>query len=172
LQEKLFEPSAQEKVLIVVDVDQFAKRNAEEAFERTLEIAASLAVRLDQRNCAVGLLTNGAIIGEDRAIAPVARNPRKLSSILELLARLQMKPKGNLLNLLCHSSELPGGVSCIYFSYEEDEAFGAVSQYFGHRRTTVTFFVCEPRSDSGEHSFKDRHKIRSMDDLCPKEAGG
>jgi len=171
LQEKLFEPTAQEKVLLIVDVDQFAKRNAEEAFERTLEIVASLAVRLDQRNCPVGLLTNGVTTGEDRTLVPVARNPQKLSAILEMLARLQMKAKADMMDLLYRGIELPGSISCVHFSYEENQTLSALAWYFGHRRTPVTFFVCEPRFDSGEHSFKDRHKIRSMDDLCPKEVG-
>ena len=46
LQEKIFEPSEQEKVLLVVEVDQFAQNSAGASFERTLEVGASLAVRL------------------------------------------------------------------------------------------------------------------------------
>jgi len=170
LQEKLFEPTAQEKVLLVVDVDPFAKREAVEPFERTLETVASLAVKLDRQNCAAGLMTNGDIVGGGQPIVPVAGNPQRLSAILELLARLQMKSKGKILDLLCGGLELPSSVSCVYFSYEEDETFGVVAQYLGHRRRPVTFFVCEPRLDSGGKSFKGLHQICSLDDLCAKEA--
>jgi uncharacterized protein (DUF58 family) len=165
LQEKLFEPTAEEKVLLIVDVASFAKSCAEEAFERTLEIVASVALKLDRRNCAVGLLTNGLITGEDRATAPLSRSPGKMSSILECLARLQMKAAMDLMDLLRSGVDLPGGASCMSFSYAEDETVSAMSQYFGHRRIPVMSFVCALRSDSAEGNFEDRRTIRSLDDL-------
>src|SRR4030042_4649011 len=93
LQEKIFEPTEQEKILIVVDVDQFARNKAEEEFEHTLEIIASLAVRLDKKGYAVGLVTNGVVVGEGPTIVPITRNVKQLPAILEVLARLQMESK-------------------------------------------------------------------------------
>jgi uncharacterized protein (DUF58 family) len=63
LQEKLFEPTEQEKVLLVVEVDRFANLQEEEPFERTLEVVASMAVRMDRKGRSVGLLTNGTMVG-------------------------------------------------------------------------------------------------------------
>jgi hypothetical protein len=63
LQEKIFDPTEQEKVLLVVDVDQFARNKADEEFEHTLEIVASLAMRLDKKGYAIGLVTNGVTVG-------------------------------------------------------------------------------------------------------------
>ena len=63
VQEKVFEPSEREKVLLAVDVDLFAAHGARRQFEETLEVAASTAFRLHRRGCAVGLVTNGAVAG-------------------------------------------------------------------------------------------------------------
>jgi uncharacterized protein (DUF58 family) len=72
LQEKVFEPSEQEKVLLVVDVSRFQVEGSAEAFERTLEIAASVAVQLDQKGYAVGFVTNGSLVGGGRRRRPAS----------------------------------------------------------------------------------------------------
>ncbi|HSH70492.1 MAG TPA: DUF58 domain-containing protein, partial [Deferrisomatales bacterium] len=59
LQEKVFEPSHQAKVLLLLDVDSFAGEGAAAEFERTLEVIGSLALDLDRRGCAVGLASDG-----------------------------------------------------------------------------------------------------------------
>ena len=78
LQEKVFESTHQEKILLVVDVGSFARHQAEEDFERALEVVASLAVRLDQQGHALGLIANGCLVGGGPAIVPVARNDQQL----------------------------------------------------------------------------------------------
>ncbi len=169
LQEKVFESTEQEKVLLVVDVDQFARNRAEEEFEHTLEIVASLAVRLDRRGYAVGLVTNGAIVGEGQNIVPITRNSKQLPAILEVLARLQMEPKRDLIDTLRYGLELSWGVSCVHFSYEENERVVPLKEYFKHRKTPVMFFVCRPRSTSGEDRSKVWQKIHRLDDICIKK---
>jgi uncharacterized protein (DUF58 family) len=170
LQGKVFEPTEQEKVLLVVDVDQFASHKAEEEFEHTLEIVASLAVRMDKRGYALGLVTNGAIVGEGPTLVPIARNRQQLPAILEVLARLQMEPKWDILDILRRGLELHWGMSCAHFSYEEDRTVAAAEEYFKHRKTPVQFFVCRPRFTSREDSPKAWRKIRCLDDICIKEA--
>jgi uncharacterized protein (DUF58 family) len=170
LQEKVFEPTEQEKVLLVVDVDQFARNKADEEFEHTLEIVASLAVRLDKKGYAIGLVTNGVMVGEGPTFVPITRNVKQLSAILEVLARLQMEPKRGLIDTLRRGLELSWGISCVHFSYEEDEAVVGLKEYFKHRKTPVMFFVCRPRSTSGEDKTKVWHKIHRLDDICIKEA--
>jgi uncharacterized protein (DUF58 family) len=166
LQEKIFEPTGQEKTLIVFDVDQFSSHQAEEEFEHALEIVASLSVRMEQRGNAMGLTTNGIIAGEGQSIIPVARNPKQLPAILEVLARLKMEPKGNMMDTLCRTLELSAGTSCIYFSYEEDETLAVVDEYFMHRKTPAIFFVYQPPFLSQKDGFKTRRKVYSMSDLC------
>jgi uncharacterized protein (DUF58 family) len=170
LQEKVFEPSEQEKVLLVVDVDQFASHKAEEEFERTLEIVASLAVRMDKRGYALGLATNGAIVGGGPTLVPIARNRQQLPAILEVLARLQMEPRWDIFDILRRRVELHWGMSCAHFSYEEDQTVAATGEYFKHRKTPIQFFVCQPRLTSREDGPKAWPKICSLEDICIKEA--
>jgi uncharacterized protein (DUF58 family) len=91
LQEKLFDSSEQEKVLVIIDVEQFAECNAGEAFERTLEVAASLVVAYGQRGCSTGFLTNGKLQGAPPFL-PITKNRYQVSHIMDALARLQMQP--------------------------------------------------------------------------------
>jgi uncharacterized protein (DUF58 family) len=171
VQEKVFEPTEQEKVLLVVDVDQFASHQAEEEFENTLEIAASLAARMDQRGYALGLVTNGVMVGGGSAIVPIARNRQQLPAILETLARLQMESKGDLIGILRRGLEVHWGMSCVHFSYEEDKTVVVAEQYFKHRKTPVMFFVCHPRLASKDGRSEVWHKIHCVDDVRIKESG-
>jgi uncharacterized protein (DUF58 family) len=166
LQEKVFEPSEQEKVLLVVEVDQFAQHNAEEGFERTLEAVASLALRLDQKGFAVGLVTNGIVVGGGPTILPIARNPQQLPALLEVLARLRMAAKGNLADTLYRGLELSWGMSCVHFSYEEGMTALATEGYFSHRKIPVVFVVCQPRTISREAEYNVRGMVYSLDDIC------
>jgi uncharacterized protein (DUF58 family) len=96
LQEKVFEPSEQEKVMLALEVGSFEKSSAKEAFEHTLEVIASLSVQLQDMGCAVGLATNGVLTGGGFAVLPATRAPVQLPAILETLARLQTAQKGAL----------------------------------------------------------------------------
>jgi uncharacterized protein (DUF58 family) len=150
LQEKIFEPSAQEKILLVVDVGPSAQRGADEAFERLLEQAASVAVRLAERGCAVGLVTNGRMAGEGSAIVSVTRSPRQMTALLETLARVQREPARDLLATFRLHVRLPWGISCLYFALEKDEAVRMAREYFTQRRIPFLFFAGRPFSDSTE----------------------
>ena len=145
LQEKVFEPSEQKKVLLAVEVSQFEKANASENFERTLEVVGSLAVRSYQRGYALGLVTNGVVEGGPPFLS-IGRSPQKLPAILETLARLKMRTDGSLLETLSRILALSWGVSCVHFSYEPGEDIGATAQYFLQRRIPTLFVVCASRS--------------------------
>jgi len=170
LQEKVFESTQQEKVLLVVNVEPFARRRAEEDFERTLEVVASLAVRMEQQGHSVGLVANGAVKGGGPPIVPVARNHQQLPAILELLARLQMKPDGDLKDLLHHKVALTWGISCVYFSHKEDETVFFAKEYFAQRKTPVVFFVCQPHLPAGEERPEVLRKVYCLDDICTHKA--
>jgi uncharacterized protein (DUF58 family) len=172
LQEKVFEPSEQEKVLLVVEVDQFGQHNAEEDFERTLEAVASLALRLDQRGFAVGLVTNGLVEGGGPTIVPIARNPQQLPAILEVLARLRMAARGDLADTLHLGLELSWGVSCVHFSYDQDAITLTTEGYFSRRKIPVVFVVCQSHIISGQAKYNVRGKVYSLDELFIKEEQG
>ena len=149
LQEKTFEPTVQEKVLLVLEVDQFAAAGATDDFERTLEVIASLAVQLDQKGCPLGLATNGRLTGEGASLLPIAGGPLHLSVILETLARVQMVKKGALIDLLRKGLPLTGGVSSVHFSYHKDASTLTAENYFTIRKTMPLFVLCQPPKASG-----------------------
>ena len=171
LQQKVFESTHQEKILLVVDVGSFARHQAEEDFERALEVVASLAVRLDQQGHALGLIANGCLVGGGPAIVPVARNDQQMPAILELLARLQMKHDGDIIEVLCHRLTFSWGASCIHFSCEEDETVHSIKSYFHQRRIPTMFFVCQRHVLPERDRFDFRHDIHHLDEIRSREEG-
>jgi uncharacterized protein (DUF58 family) len=165
LQSKVFEPSAREKVLLAIQVDQFAEQKAEKEFEQVLEAAASLAVRLDRQGYAVGLATNGRIKGEERGIIRAARHPQQLSVILETLARLEMAVNMDFIDALRSGPALLWDTSCICFVYEEDGRMDRIGEYFSGRRTSVKTFVCRPGSSRGEQGQRVHNKIHLLEEI-------
>ncbi len=169
LQEKVFEPSEQEKVLLAVEVSQFEKYNASENFERTLEMVGSLAAQFYQRGYALGLVTNGVVKGGS-SILSMGRGPQQLPSILEILARLKMRAEGNLADTLYQNLELPWNVSCVHFSYEQDEVTLATAQYFSLRKIPLTSVVSTSRPKWEGDVHKLEGKVYCLDDICIEEA--
>jgi len=137
LQEKLCEPAEQEKGLVVIDVAGFQDARAHDAFERALEVAASLLVDMDRRGVAMGLATNGAVAGGGSRFVPISQSDQQVSVMLELLARLQMKSEGALHELLARAYALPWGVSCVYLTHEIDDQARRVQVHFEMRKVPV-----------------------------------
>jgi uncharacterized protein (DUF58 family) len=164
LQEKVFEPSEQEKVLLAVEVSQFERGGASEIFERILEVVGSLAVQFHRRGYALGLVTNGVVEGGP-SILPMGRSPQQLSTSLEILARLKMRANGNLSDALCRALKLAWGVSCVHFSYEQDERTLATAQYFSHRRIPMIFVLCSSRIPWEEDGHKLGGKMYCLDEI-------
>ena len=126
---------------------------------------ASVAVQLDQKGYAVGLVTNGSIVGGGTPVLPVAANPGQISAILELLARLNMEVQGNLLDTLKRGLELPWGVSCVFFAYERGETSLAVEEHLSHRKIPTVFFECRSHSVSDEYVPGTKEGIHRLEDL-------
>lgn len=166
LQAKVFEPSAQEKVLLAVQVDQFASPKAEQEFERTLEVIASLAVRLDRQGYALGLVTNGRIKGGGSGVVPLARHPHQLPAILEVLARLQMEAAQDFIRTLEMGSVFLWDRSCVFFTYEEDRMSHTIEEYFSYHRTPLMVFVCQPFPTSEGGGQKICQKVHRLDEIC------
>jgi uncharacterized protein (DUF58 family) len=144
LQEKIFESTEQEKVILIVDVEQFANNSAEEAFEQTLEVAASMAVHLKRHGSAVGFAANGVMTGKDASpVVPISRSSAQVTSVLEAMARLKMETREPLIDFLRHGIRVPAGTTCVYFAYKEDPAVLAVAGHFRRRKTPVVFYTYE-----------------------------
>lgn len=169
LQEKVFEPSEQEKVLLTFEVSQFEKANASEYFERTLEVVGSLAVQSYQRGYAVGLVTNGMVKGGPSFVS-MGRSPQQLASILEILARLKMKTDANLLDSLGPILELPWGLSAVHFSYTHDEGTQATGEYFSHRRIPMIFVAYAAPSQWEVDGHQLGAKACCLDEICIEDA--
>jgi uncharacterized protein (DUF58 family) len=169
LQEKVFEPTVQEKVLLVVDVSSFADCEAEQDFERVLQVAASMAVRLDQQGHSVGLVANGVTNGGKPPVVPVTRNDQQLPAILEVLARLEMKPERDIKDLLRRGLADAWGVSCVYFSNQADEGVLSARRYLIARYTPAVFFACHPTLITGTDRVETPGKIYGLDAICTEE---
>lgn len=169
LQEKVFESTVQEKVLLVADVEAFAQHAAAEDFERTLEVIASLAVRFEKRGHAVGFVTNGVAKGKNAAIVPVSRNDMQLAGILEILACLEMKPASAMKNALREALLGTWGVSCIYFSYQNDETVFSANSFLGQSKIPAQFIVCHRESYVKQDHLWNQPRIRELTDLWTQE---
>lgn len=143
LQEKLFEPTQHEKVLLVIEAKGFEEEADEAAFEAALEVAASLSVRLDREGCTQGFVTNGMMKGPGAAVIAITRNGQQMSRILEALARLRMTAEQDVLDVLRQGLVLPWGVTALCFVHHADRTAGELCQYFRHRRTPVSLFVSQ-----------------------------
>ena len=169
LQEKIFEPSEQKKVLLAVEVGQFQKANASERFEHTLEVVGSLAVESYQRGYALGFVTNGLVDGGPSFLS-MGRSPQKLSAILEILARLKMRADGSIEDILSRILELPWGLSCVHFSYEQDQGTRATAQYLSHNMIPTIFVVSTARSQWERDGRIFKAKTYRLDEIRVEEA--
>jgi uncharacterized protein (DUF58 family) len=148
IQEKLCEPTEQEKILIVLDVSRFAEVRALEEFERIIEVAASYAVWLDQQGHAVGFATNATLAGGGSSVIPITRSPMQLSLILETLARVTMESGGRLMEILSRGTHLPWGVSCLAFGHEQGESSSDLKAYLRNRKIPTAFVFTQKPPDS------------------------
>ena len=145
------------------------RHQSEEDFERALEVVASLAVRLDQQGHALGLIANGCLVGGGPAVVPIARNDQQMPAILELLARLQIKHDGDIIEVLGRRLASSWGASCIHFACEEDETVHSMKTYLHQRRIPAMFFVCQRPASPERDRFDLRHDIYPLDEIRSRE---
>jgi uncharacterized protein (DUF58 family) len=169
LQEKLCEPAEQEKLLILLDVDQFENEQARDDFERTLEVIASLALQMDRRGIAVGFATNGKIPGGRSNITPIARTPQQLELILESLARITVTNIGPLTDLLSRGYQIPSGVSSICFACGRSGQLRATSAFLKNRNIPVRFALARKTIDCEKTNHLQDEDIFYLDDILVPE---
>lgn len=166
LQEKVFEPTEQEKVLFVVAVEDFALCGATDAFERSLEGVASMAALFDREGVATGLVTDSAIEGKGVFFRSLRRDAGHLGSLLEVLARVRMEKGRDLTEGLRAMSALPFGVTCLCFSHRMDGSTRAVDEYFRRRRVPVIHYAWTlPSAQDTDGRPSGRGLVRSTRDL-------
>lgn len=166
LQEKVFEPSEQAKVLLTLDVESFANSADPACFEHTLEVMASLTVELDKMGYAVGIAANGELTGGNASMTRIKQDPRQVLSILEILARIQKKPKGTLSKTLKKYNGSWRGISCAHFCFEDEPYVKEMEIFFIRQQIPVTFLVYH--SDPGAPFLEKKNGIYryAMEDVC------
>jgi uncharacterized protein (DUF58 family) len=154
LQEKVFEPSAQGKILLALTVEGYRATEigdaeaAAAAFEGTLEVIASLAVRLGGRGFAVGFLSDALPAGAAPALVPAGRGPGQLPAILEALALLEPASRGRLESVIRCTSALSGGVACVVFCRAPNEDTAQVARLCRECGVPVSGYAWQPAGGS------------------------
>jgi uncharacterized protein (DUF58 family) len=141
LQEKIFEPSEQGRIIMVLDAGTFEKDQAVDPFEYTLEVIASLILQWTKTRLAVGFMTNGTTQGGDFAVVPTGRNPKQLSTILEVLARLQMRQKIKLSRIMHQGFGPRRGVHYAHFCYQNGRGSDEMRRICRKQRVPLTIFT-------------------------------
>ena len=139
LQEKIFEPVEQDKVLLVLDVDGFADHGADDVFEQVIEAMAALIVALDARHYAVGFFSNGGCGREGGPLSPVRKMRGQLTELFDRLARIQMRPIEKMAAALHRADPIARNVSCVYFSYDRN----AENRYFQGRHIPTVHILAD-----------------------------
>ncbi|MDR1625165.1 MAG: DUF58 domain-containing protein [Spirochaetia bacterium] len=92
LQEKLYEPTLQRKLLFVLDADGWEAgedpAGVSGNFERMMETLGTLAAALMETGASFGLVTNARLEDSPGGVLPAGRGPEHLGSLLEILARV------------------------------------------------------------------------------------
>jgi uncharacterized protein (DUF58 family) len=145
LQERIFEPSQQARVLFVLDVSQFAAAAAHECFEKAISGLASLAVECERQGYAVGLVTNGILSGCRSQFVSIARSARQSMVILETLAGVGMTCCKPIVENLRQVKGLNSGVSCVFFALQPQESSCDARGILGRKKISVTMVYCEER---------------------------
>ena len=169
LQEKLCEPAEQEKVMILLDVDQFENEEVKEDFERCLEVIASIILQLDRRGIAVGFATNGNILGGGSKIIPISRSPRQMTSILETLARMAAGKAGPVTDILSRGYKIPWGVSSIFFACNRCDQTRSARAFMKHRNIPVRFVMAQKCNDLEIANDPREADIFGLDDILVPE---
>ncbi len=166
LKEKIFDPSEQEKVLIAIDARGFSENRASVEFEKAIEGAASLSVRLEREGYAAGLITNAVLTGGGRAVIQPGRNSAQLGMMLETMARMRMDWNLNLRDFLRRGLSFPWGMICVIFSFSADDILTEGAFFTGRGIPYSGVAVVPPevgpcRPDTGRAGFP----VIALDDL-------
>ncbi len=136
VQTRIFEPSADRTVVLVVEVAGFLEVDGftddSEQFEQMLEAVAATAVELAREGCAMHLVSDGARAGRDTEV----RGDDPLRRILTELARLTPRSDHDIREAL---GRMGRDDVCIYFARRPDRLLAEMTVPGGElARTPVT----------------------------------
>ena len=169
LQEKLCEPAEQEKLLILLDVDEFENEQAMEDFEKSLEVIASLVLQMNRRGIAVGFATNGNMPGGGSKIIPISRSTQQIEFLLESLARIGVKKAGLIADILLRGYQIPWGVSSIYFACNRCGQFRSAMAFMRHRNIPIRFVLTKKFNNFELINGLRKEDIFYLDDIIVPE---
>ncbi len=144
LQSKVFDSSAQRKVLFMIDVSSFPKTDHEELFEKTLEVIAAMTMEFDRQGSPYGILSNGRLAGSDVASLSIATGPEQLTRAMELLARLQLRATDSMQRILFQENIIPEGSGCIYCAYRLNKKNIQTAEFIRQQHKPVYFMIAKP----------------------------
>ncbi len=151
LQEKVFDPSEKEKILIIFDVNNYGKNSL--LFEAALETAASLVLMPEMRKKSLGMLTNGEVFNNRSGFVPASGNSRQEMCILEILSGIIPAEGEDISRLLERGAFLSSGLSCIYFAFSISDDIYKTNRVLRKRKIPVTYIVSE-KGDSALGNMK------------------
>ena len=129
-------------MILCVDAASYLDKQAEDDFERTLEVVGSLALRLEREGQSVGLATDAPTEEGGPTILAPAMGPVQVSSILETLARLRFETSGDLAARVHWRRPIPWGTSCLLFCCETGEGVARIKAYLDRRRVYTVLVAC------------------------------
>lgn len=165
LQEKVFEPSQQGKIMVALDVNGFSKRGLAEEFERTLEVIASLCLQIESRGMALGFATNGAGSGGRYALTHTIKGPQQVPVVLEALARVQMHPAKPLAAVMQQAVMPVRGISCLCFACELSPELERICRACRQRQIPLSVFVHQTGDASSTAEDPPRADVSLIRDL-------
>ena len=164
-QEKVFEPSAQTKIVFVLSAAGFVEHADRDGFERAIEILASLAVKYQRDGFQVDLITDASMVG-------VKYNPRKLSdpkeplaALLERLARMQLRTEKPLLAKLIKDSNGLSHANVIHFSRQFDQPSAQARTFFRHLSVPAAFVVNQAEMAGSDKRNISRARLHLLSDI-------
>jgi len=163
-QEKVFEPSAQSKLVLVLSALGFVEVQDRDGFEQAIEVLASLAVAFHGQGVQVQLATDAPATGEGLTSSS-AEMP--LVGMLERLARLRFVAGKPLLTGLIGEADRLRRADVVFFSHSFDHSAAEAENYFRSRSIPAIFVVKQAESKA---PVTVRERLRLLSELSP-EAG-
>lgn len=165
LQEKLFQPSEQEKAVIVLETEGFKAAEREEDFERAVELAASLALHLGKMGSAVGFATDGGVRGTPWV--KIGRAPGLLTDILDRLTSITIGRRNDLLQSVGNALNTTWGATCLHLTCEEAGDESGINALTAMRRMPLVRIYCGLRGCSQQCRHRPLYREMDIREILP-----
>ncbi len=126
---------------------------------------ASMAVNFETNGNAVGFMTNAKITGGKSGIVPLSRNRSNLPMILETIARVQIEPECDSLDVFHQNINRLWGMTCVFCSYSIDESILKMKAFYTARRIPVKYFISSTEANKEDLPFASE-LVQQVDSIC------